>query len=122
MYIKNNIKSKGVLNISKFYLLDFSKIKICRPTKIHIGAQRNRLVARGKPSTWFPRGRLLSRYRGTKHDTTQHNITQHNTIRKHQNTKTPSIHQNTTTITKSKLVKKQHNITHHRPVAKHSTT
>ena len=26
----------------KLYLIDFSKIKICRPTGIHIGAQRNR--------------------------------------------------------------------------------
>ena len=42
IHIKNNIKSKGVLNISKFYLLDFSKIKICRPTKTHFGARRNR--------------------------------------------------------------------------------
>ena len=40
--IKNNIKSKGVLNISKFYLIDFSKIKICRPAGTHIGAQRHR--------------------------------------------------------------------------------
>ena len=35
MYIKNNIKSKGVLNISKIYRIDFSKIKIWRPTKTH---------------------------------------------------------------------------------------
>ena len=30
------------MNISKFYRIDFSKIKICRPTGIHIGAQRHR--------------------------------------------------------------------------------
>ena len=42
IHIKNNIKSKGVLNISKFYPIDFSKIKICRPTGTHIGAQRHR--------------------------------------------------------------------------------
>ena len=80
MYIKNNIKSKGVLNISKFYRIDFSKIKICRPTKIHIGGRRNRrnaactellLGTRGKPSTWFPRGELSEQI-NKKKKTTQH--------------------------------------------------
>ena len=42
IHIKNNIKSFRVLNIGKFYLIDFSKIKICRPAGTHIGAQRHR--------------------------------------------------------------------------------
>ena len=72
MYIKNNIKSKGGLNISKFYLIDFSNVQFWF---LELGT-------RGKPSTWFPRGELSEQINKKK---------QHNTKNKNANYTTQTM-------------------------------